>query len=1447
MSKHGRAPVALSLCLLTVAILLTTYLASPTPVSAGALDQTICESPAGLNGVWSPSLQSCTIPAGHTGNVTGTTIEVYEPQAIVVSAGATLNVSSVLYLYGTGLYLNGTVNVLSGGTISAHGTALASGGAMVTGILNINAGGQYLLNGSSLGGMLSVNPGGQVQNYGVIESFSPADLNINGGVYNHGTLTVRGAAEVVVIGTLDNLSGGSIFVYGSLVRMPSGTLTNRDGASIYLFKTAPGDVGRLSLSLGGEFTNAGYIETNSNTVFDSDTAVTNDGSVVNRGEWQTDGKTTNGTAGVFHNYGTVLVGARWENQGHVDGYGSWEFSVGNGILNNYGTMSFSGSVTLRQHYSLQNRIGATMSLNGSLDAVQGGGVLWNDGQLDLGSGANVSLDSFSVMMNQGICHQSGWVTTTAIIQNTGSYYLHCGAVIYRPAGPPLSFGAPLIDLCVGTIRIIKSTAGGDGVFDYTAAGGGITPAFFITATAGSGVRDLTGLTANRWYTITEALAPGWWLTGLTVTDPGGGSHTSLGDRQVYVDLSEGRTITCTFTNTKKGHLTVRKETLPDGDPTWFPFSAVGWGFNLGDGTSFTSEQAAGTYLVTETLVSGWMTPTITCSDTDSTGSGYFATYRIAVGEWVTCTFTNARRASLTVDKAVVPSPNPTLFRFDYPGMVMNIGESDVVTLNNLAPGTHRVTETVTSGWQLAGLSCSDANSYLSGTTAVYQLEPGEHVTCTFTNEQLSTITVLKATVPHGDPTLFQFTGALAGALSDGGSLTAEVLPGIAWVTETVKAGWTTMPIVCSDSDSGGNAPVAEFRLAPGEWVTCTFTNVMGPDLGIDKTVQPSVVAPRELLTYTLTYGNYGQQAANQVTIDDTFPGDLELLSWESSGHPITRTGASSLQWAVGTLGPGEGGIITLTARSRWACNPVTSTVANYVSMNASALSDPKWSNNSDSAAVTVKAHLPPQVAFTSTTATGCAPLTVYFTDTSTARSEPIAGWYWTFGDGSSSSAQNPVHTYGGSGHFNVSLQVTDTMGCAAGRGIEAYVTVRAVTAAFAVADPPHCAATAVAFTNQSTAQQDTLSDWLWAFGDGATSTDWSPTHSYLCPGVYTVTLSVWSSAGCSAVHRETVTISSCLEVSKTDRFDPVPATHRIEYSIVVRNTSAAMYDLVWITDTLPAGTYFLPYVPENAGWHDAGNRVVTRSVANLAGGASMTLQLMAGTHSTARGLVTNEVVARWGCVSARDTETTVIAPPVVEPTPVPTATPTPVPGGRTEVVQAGSGTDNLDTYIYRYQPGANYSLSPLLRVGYRRNFGALLRFDLAALPQGAVIDDARLELYAAGWSGADVTVGAYAISSTMMISETSWNQPLGGAWWSLGGANDVFVDRREAPEDELTTNGPLQWYRWELTDLVQQWVAGLPNNGVLLRQSVYDNASFHFASAEHGVPALRPRLVIHYH
>lgn len=54
-------------------------------------------------------------------------------------------------------------------------------------------------------------------------------------------------------------------------------------------------------------------------------------------------------------------------------------------------------------------------------------------------------------------------------------------------------------------------------------------------------------------------------------------------------------------------------------------------------------------------------------------------------------------------------------------------------------------------------------------------------------------------------------------------------------------------------------------------------------------------------------------------------------------------------------------------------------------------------------------------------------LTVDFTDTS-SDDGVLAAWYWTFGDGGSSSAQNPQHTYAAAGTYDVTLEVTDDEG-----------------------------------------------------------------------------------------------------------------------------------------------------------------------------------------------------------------------------------------------------------------------------------------------------------------------------------------------------------------------------------------------------------------------------------
>src|SRR6185437_4188887 len=72
-------------------------------------------------------------------------------------------------------------------------------------------------------------------------------------------------------------------------------------------------------------------------------------------------------------------------------------------------------------------------------------------------------------------------------------------------------------------------------------------------------------------------------------------------------------------------------------------------------------------------------------------------------------------------------------------------------------------------------------------------------------------------------------------------------------------------------------------------------------------------------------------------------------------------------------------------------------------------------NGSGSNSITKTAYITvlanPTAAFTSTTPTGCFPLPVTFTDLSTPGSGTLTSWLWDFGDGNTSTDQNPSHTY----------------------------------------------------------------------------------------------------------------------------------------------------------------------------------------------------------------------------------------------------------------------------------------------------------------------------------------------------------------------------------------------------------------------------------------------------
>lgn len=131
---------------------------------------------------------------------------------------------------------------------------------------------------------------------------------------------------------------------------------------------------------------------------------------------------------------------------------------------------------------------------------------------------------------------------------------------------------------------------------------------------------------------------------------------------------------------------------------------------------------------------------------------------------------------------------------------------------------------------------------------------------------------------------------------------------------------------------------------------------------------------------------------------------------------------------------------------------------------------------------------------------------VSFTNQSTG---DISSYLWDFGDGQTSTAANPSHSYTQAGQYTVSL----TADGAAGSDTETkanYITVSSLPGAQFSASPTSGEPPlTVNFTDQSA----NTTSWLWDFGDGGNSTQQNPSYTYSDPGEYTVVLTAYNDCG----------------------------------------------------------------------------------------------------------------------------------------------------------------------------------------------------------------------------------------------------------------------------------------------------------------------------------------------
>lgn len=186
---------------------------------------------------------------------------------------------------------------------------------------------------------------------------------------------------------------------------------------------------------------------------------------------------------------------------------------------------------------------------------------------------------------------------------------------------------------------------------------------------------------------------------------------------------------------------------------------------------------------------------------------------------------------------------------------------------------------------------------------------------------------------------------------------------------------------------------------------------------------------------------------------------------------------------------------------------------------------------------------------------GEAPLEVNFVGDQSMDDIGIATYEWDFNDGEMSSEANPAHTFDNPGTYNVVLTVTDEDGLFDSEGVTITVAETSIPneAPIALATSSVVegeVALEVVFTGDQSTDDVGIVTFNWNFGDGTTSTEANPTHTFTEIGTFEVVLTVTDGEGLEATDTLTITVNENNEASEEPSFEfdlaPNPATEFVE-------------------------------------------------------------------------------------------------------------------------------------------------------------------------------------------------------------------------------------------------------------------------------------------------------------
>ncbi len=178
------------------------------------------------------------------------------------------------------------------------------------------------------------------------------------------------------------------------------------------------------------------------------------------------------------------------------------------------------------------------------------------------------------------------------------------------------------------------------------------------------------------------------------------------------------------------------------------------------------------------------------------------------------------------------------------------------------------------------------------------------------------------------------------------------------------------------------------------------------------------------------------------------------------------------------------------------------------------------------------------------------------------RNPPATGFQvsWDMGDGTRYSSQTVNHLYSQAGWFTIKVKVVDVGGCVAEQQDRVYFPGSRVRMNIGYRFEENKCPPIIAHFRDSTASYGvSIRKWLWDFGDSSYSTLQHPSHQYLIPGTYSVSLSITDSMGCIFTKKF---IDLIVVPGPDGKFSFGPLTgckpHKVDFTSVVNKQTVEM-------------------------------------------------------------------------------------------------------------------------------------------------------------------------------------------------------------------------------------------------------------------------------------------------